>query len=86
MTKTVQAVYEHGILRLLEPVDLSENAQVTLTIASGPAPEEEWLDTEFHARCAAEADPTISLEAVRAALAPIAGSMTEDFIAERDER
>src|SRR5262245_15743658 len=44
------------------------------------------LDTEYLAACAREADPSITLEAVRQALAIIPGSMTEDFIAERDER
>jgi hypothetical protein len=52
----------------------------------GPPAEEDWFDTEYLAACAAEADPGISLEAVRAALAKIPGSMTADFIAERDER
>jgi hypothetical protein len=88
MTKTVQAVYENGVLRPLEPVNLTENAKVTVTIANGfpPPGDEAWLDTEFHAACAAEADPSVTLEQVRAALAKIPGSMTEDFIAERDER
>lgn len=88
MTRTIQAVYENGVLRPLEPVNISEYEKVTLTIVNGSpaAPEEEWLDTEFHANCAAEADPTVSLEAVRVALAKIPGSMTEDVITERDER
>jgi predicted DNA-binding antitoxin AbrB/MazE fold protein len=33
MTINVQAVYEHGILRPLEPVNLPENERVTITIA-----------------------------------------------------
>jgi predicted DNA-binding antitoxin AbrB/MazE fold protein len=87
MTRTVQAVYEHGVLRPLEPLELPANARVTVTIANGTHPAlEELLDTEFHAACAREADPSITLEAVRAALSSIPGSMTEDFIAERDER
>jgi len=44
------------------------------------------LDTEFLAECAKEADPNITLESVREALAKIPGSMTADFIAERDQR
>jgi hypothetical protein len=71
----------------LEPVNLAENAQVTLTIASasnGIGPD--WLDSEFHAICAADDDPSITLDSVRAALAKIPGSMTDDFITERDER
>jgi predicted DNA-binding antitoxin AbrB/MazE fold protein len=32
MTRIVEAVYEHGILRPLEPLDLPENERVTVTI------------------------------------------------------
>jgi predicted DNA-binding antitoxin AbrB/MazE fold protein len=34
MTKTVQAVYENGLLRPLEPLSLLENEQVSVTIAA----------------------------------------------------
>lgn len=44
------------------------------------------LDTDCHAECEAETSPEVSLEEVRALLAKIPGSMTADFIAERDER
>ncbi len=84
MTRNVPAIFENGVLRPLEPVNLAENERVTLSI--GKSSGDELLDTEFLAACANEADPSISLEAVRAALAKIPGSMTADFIAERDER
>ena len=88
MTTSVKAVYEGGVLRPLSPLGLSEHELVTLNIVNGtPASgDEDWIDAEFHAQCAQEADPTITLEAVRQALAKIPGSMTADFIAERDER
>jgi len=88
LTKTIQAVFADGVLRPLEPLGLTENAQVTLTIAgeSSTTGDQAWLDVEFHAACALEADPSVSLEEVRAALAKIPGSMTADFIAERDDR
>jgi predicted DNA-binding antitoxin AbrB/MazE fold protein len=87
MTKTVPAIYEQGVLRPLEPLNLPENERVTVTVVHGDrSAVEALLDTEFHAACAREADPSITLEAVRAALASIPGSLTEDFIAERDER
>ena len=44
------------------------------------------LDSDFLANCAKEADPSITLESVRQALSKIPGSMTDDFIAEREER
>jgi Protein of unknown function DUF104 len=36
MTRNVEAVYEQGVLRPLEPLDLPENMRVTLTIHSIP--------------------------------------------------
>lgn len=33
MVAAVPAVYEHGVLRPLEPVDLEEGERVTLTVA-----------------------------------------------------
>jgi len=44
------------------------------------------LDWEYIAECAAEADPSITLEEVRQGLSKIEGSMVEDFRRERDER
>jgi hypothetical protein len=46
---------------------------------------EDWLDTECLALYAAEADETITLDAVRTALSKIHDSLTADVIAERDE-
>lgn len=34
MTKTIQAVFEHGVLRPLEPIEgIRENTEVEITIA-----------------------------------------------------
>jgi predicted DNA-binding antitoxin AbrB/MazE fold protein len=85
MTRNLIAVYENGVLRPLERLDLREQQLVTVTI-SDEAPTEPWLDTEYLAACAQEADEDVSLEEVRAALAKIPGSLTEDFIAEREDR
>jgi len=38
MERTVPAVYEHGVLTPLEPLDLPERQRVIITI-HGPAPE-----------------------------------------------
>lgn len=88
MPRTLEAVYEKGVLRPLQPVDLRENQRVTLTIAEqgGAPPGEDWLDAEYLQACSAEADESVSLEAVRQALSKIPGSLTDDFVAERDER
>jgi hypothetical protein len=50
-----------------------------------PQPPEDWLDTEYLQICSAEADENVTLEAARRALATIPGSLTDDFVAERDE-
>ena len=51
-----------------------------------PLAYDEILDTEYLAECVKEADPSITLESVHKALSKIPGSMTQDLIAERDER
>ena len=87
MTKTLDAVYKNGALHPLEPVHLSEQQKVRLTIsAGGPTAGEDWVDTEFMDRCSIEADESVTLEQVQQALVKIPGSITEDFIAERNER
>ena len=44
------------------------------------------VDWEYADECAAEADPTVTLEEVRTMLSKIPGSMVDDFRRERDER
>jgi hypothetical protein len=72
----------------LEPPDLPEQQRVTLIVSalSPSSHEEDGLDVECLKECAAEADERVSLEEVRAAFTKIPGSLTADFIAERDER
>ncbi len=50
------------------------------------ADDDSWLDLEYMAACGREADPSITLESVRQILAKIPGSISDDIIAERDER
>jgi predicted DNA-binding antitoxin AbrB/MazE fold protein len=85
MNRNLQAVYEHGVLRPLEPLDLPEKQLVTVAITDESG-EEPWLDTDFVDEGFGEADDSVTLEEVRAALAKIPGSLTEDFVAERDDR
>lgn len=86
MSKGIEAVYENGVLRPLEPLDLQEHQRVRISLSPVTPSEEDWLDVECLQLCTAEADEHISLEALREALAKIPGSLTADFIAERDER
>ena len=86
MEKTVQAVYENGVLHPLEPLPLEERQQVTVTIseATGMSPDhpllispEEW---------AAAANDDIGLDEVSRALSTIQGSLSEAVLEERRER
>lgn len=81
MTKRVEAIYENGVLRPLEPVNLPEHQRVTVTLH---APEEDWLDTEFMDSCAAEVKERVGLEEVRRILAKVPDSLAEAIVAERD--
>ena len=83
MTKRIEAVYENGVLRLLEPVDLPEHQRVIVTLGE---PEEDWLDTEFMDSCATEVREHVSLETVQQILSKIPGSLADVIIAERDGR
>jgi predicted DNA-binding antitoxin AbrB/MazE fold protein len=80
--KSVEAIYENGVFRPLEPVDLPEHQRVEVTIAD----EDDWLDRDYIQWAASQVQESVSLEAVREALAKIPGSLTADFIAEREER
>lgn len=87
-TKQIEAVYEGGVLRPLEALDLKDREHVTVILQHvAPAPgEEDWLDVECLQESAREADESVSLEAVRQALSKIPGSLTADFIAAREDR
>jgi predicted DNA-binding antitoxin AbrB/MazE fold protein len=85
MTRTVQAIYENGAFRPLEPVNCQEHECVVLTVENAATAEEKLIDHEFLAYCETQADDTVSLEDVRRALAKIPGSLADDIRAERDE-
>ena len=86
----VAAVYQNGMLRPLQALDLAENERVVVTITQ----EENGagvgqFDADFVQalrRRLAGAEPAPGLEEVRRRLSKIPGSMTADFIAEREDR
>lgn len=88
MIQEVEAVYEHGVLRPLKPLSLTESQRVNLTISDlvvGRSP----ADSEFLERVRAEVAamshiPT--LDEVRKAMSKIPGSMAAEIVAEREER
>lgn len=86
MEKTVQAVYENGVLYPLEPLPLQERQQVTVLVSDSIAiaPDhpllvspEEWSEA---------AQDGVSLDEVRQALSTISGSLSEAVLEERRER
>ncbi|MBI3208608.1 MAG: antitoxin family protein [Candidatus Solibacter usitatus] len=86
MTKVLQAVYENGVLRPLEPLPLKEHQQVTVTVCE---PAEQWLDHEYMdvvRKGVAMMGPAPSLEEVRQSLAKIPGRLSDDIRLEREGR
>jgi predicted DNA-binding antitoxin AbrB/MazE fold protein len=86
MSKPIEAVYENGVLRPLEPLDLEEHQHVTITIAEDGEGHEDLSDPEFTQWCAEQSRNAPSLEEVRKTLSKIQGSMADVVIAERDKR
>jgi hypothetical protein len=62
---------------------LGKTVEIRVTEASAV---DRLLDADYYAECAADTSPESTLADVRAGLATIAGDMTADFAAERDER
>jgi predicted DNA-binding antitoxin AbrB/MazE fold protein len=86
MEKTVQAVYEDGVLRPLEPILLAERQEVTVTISDqGNIPHDHSLLASSDEWASAAGDQ-VSLDEVRRALASIRGSLSEAVIDERRDR
>ena len=87
MIRQVDAIYEHGVLRPLEPLSLTESQRVRLTISEAPGARSQ-RDTTIVERAKAEIAATAkvpTIEEVRAALASIPGSLSQDVIAERGD-
>jgi predicted DNA-binding antitoxin AbrB/MazE fold protein len=88
ITMTIDAVFENGVLRPLKPLFLAENEQVTIRVRRrGESFEDdgELFDEEYAARCAAEADDSITIEEVRRDLSTIKGSLDDAIDEARGE-
>jgi predicted DNA-binding antitoxin AbrB/MazE fold protein len=86
MEKTVQAVYENGVLHPLEPLPLEERQQVTVTISEATAMRSDHPLLVSPDEWAAAADDDIGLDEVRRALSTIQGSLSAAVLEERRER
>jgi predicted DNA-binding antitoxin AbrB/MazE fold protein len=86
----VEAVYEHGMLKPLQPLDLAENEHVSLlvtpTTRSLAACQPDVEFTESLRLTLQDAGPAPGLDEVRRRLSKIPGTLTDDFIAEREDR
>jgi predicted DNA-binding antitoxin AbrB/MazE fold protein len=85
MGKQINAIYEKGVLRPLEPVDLEEHQQYSIDVVRAEG-DEPVLDEEFIESCAPEDGQEVTIEEVRQALSSIPGSLSDDIRAERDRR
>ncbi|HVY93269.1 MAG TPA: antitoxin family protein [Bryobacteraceae bacterium] len=87
MVKTLSAVYEDGVLKLTEPLALSEHQRVSVTISDeSDDPAESFLDHEYMATIDAMDEPEPTFEEVRRALSGIQGSLSDAIREERDAR
>ena len=87
MVRQLEAIYENGVLRPLEPLQLEESQRVMIFLSDQTAPHP-LRDEDAHAQARAEVaqlDHIPTIEEVRAALSVIPGSMSEFVIQERGE-
>ena len=89
MPLQVDAVYENGVLRPLQPLDLREHERVVVSVVKAAVPDRSSLAVKYIERIKSElqnAEPAPGLEEVRRRLAKIPGSMAAEVTAERGER
>lgn len=87
MARQVKAIYENGVLKPLEPLELHEQQQVVITVSDAQGGGiEDCLDTEFIRQIAADAKEPPGLDTVRKALSKIKGPLSAEIAASRRER
>jgi predicted DNA-binding antitoxin AbrB/MazE fold protein len=89
MPLRVEAIYEKGVLRPLQPLDLKEHERVVVSVVKATAPGGSTLDLNYIEkirRGERHSGPAPGLEEIRRRLAKISGSMAAEIISERGER
>lgn len=81
MSQSFDAIYENGVLRPLQPVVLTENQRVTVSVQTSEAGNQE---SQLAAWCAQYADPSMTRERLKDMLSNIFGSFSDEIIAERE--
>jgi predicted DNA-binding antitoxin AbrB/MazE fold protein len=80
MSKQLEAVYENGVLRPLQPLGLADQQRVLVTV-------DEIIDyRRWAAAQLRELGPAPGLEEIQRQLSSIPGSMSEIVVVERGER
>jgi predicted DNA-binding antitoxin AbrB/MazE fold protein len=92
MSQSIDAVFENGVFRPEQPVDIPNGQRVSLTVDSKVSAVDDLadiadlLDLEFVESCHHRATGAPPLEEVRRILSSFQGSMSELIVEERDER
>ena len=89
MAITVEAVYENGVLRPLEPLPLKEHQRVSVTVSDTEdplAPMIDYVFLESARREIQQAGDIPNLEEVRSILSGIPSSLAADIGDEREDR
>jgi len=85
MTTRIEAIYEQGVLRPVEPLALPEHERVTITLEGF----DDEVDHEYTAECRAEVatwDRIPVLEETQELLRSVPGSFAEEIIRSRGDR
>jgi predicted DNA-binding antitoxin AbrB/MazE fold protein len=85
MTVQVDAVYENGLLRPLEPLSLAEQQRVKLTISDSVITRRDMAIVEQARAEVSGLEKIPTIDEVRAALSAIPGSLSDDVVAERGD-
>jgi len=92
MNQRIDAIFENGVFRPEEPVNIANGERVSLNVESKTEPVDDLsdvadlLDFEFMESCRRKAGRAPSLEEVRKALSVVQGSLADRISEERDER
>jgi len=92
MINRIDAIFENGVFRPDEPVNIPNGQRVSLRVESELNPVDDLgdvadlLDAEFTKSCRQQAGRVPSLEEVRTALSVFKGSVSDLILEERDER
>jgi predicted DNA-binding antitoxin AbrB/MazE fold protein len=92
MSQSINAVFENGVFRPEQPINIPNGQRVSLTIDSKPVGVDDLadigdlLDVEFMESCRQRASGAPSIEEARQILGSFRGSLSGLIVEERDER